>query len=71
MREVRRVGKVGDDEVEDVAVVLQPGEGVGVDDMHLRREKRAVVKRGEQFLRGKKPRHRRIEIDERDALDCG
>src|SRR5271170_2312156 len=66
---IRGIGKIDDDEIKTVGVGIDPGEGVGVDDVNARREKGFVVELGEHGMRGEKLGHFRIEIDEGDAFE--
>ncbi len=68
---IRRVGEIDDDEIETVGVGVDPGKGVGVDDVKLRRRERALIQLREHRVAGENLRHLGIEVDERDAFDLG
>ena len=70
-RIVGGVGEIDDDEIETVGVRIDPGKGVGVDDVNARREEGFSIELGEHRVRGEKLGHFGIEIDERDAFDLG
>jgi hypothetical protein len=65
------IGKIDHDHVEHVARLLQPLEGIGVDDLHLRRRQRMAVEPGQRFVLGEELGHVRIELDQRDRFDRG
>ena len=70
-REVGRVGEVDDDRVEDLVVLLEPGEGVGVDDRAPCGERSASPFRPRSSGCGREQlRHVRVELDQRDLLDA-
>src|SRR5437899_4590038 len=63
------IGEIEDDEIEIVGVRIDPGKGIGVDDVYARRKQRFVIQPGQHGVRGKNPRHFRIEIDKGNALN--
>ena len=52
-----------------IGVRIDPGKGIGVDDVYARREQRAGIEPGQHGVRGENPGHFGIEIDERDVYD--
>src|SRR5271156_3826977 len=70
-RIIRRVGKIDDDEIKTVGVRIDPGESIGVDDMHTRGEEGFVVEFGKHGMGGEELSHFGVEIDEGDAFDLG
>ena len=63
------VGEIDDDEVVPARVVLEPDKRVGVDDLHPGRPQCVVVEGRERVVIREDLRHRRIQVDQRDALD--
>jgi hypothetical protein len=50
---------------------LQPGEGVGVDDLHARVGQRAAVQRRQQRVGAEQAGHVRVQLHQRDLLHTG
>src|SRR5579883_1849627 len=65
------VGKISHDEIEFFRILIEPAEGVGVDDMHARRHERMLVEFGQDWMRGKKLGHFRIQLYLGNAFDAG
>src|SRR5580692_7926698 len=70
-RIIRGIGKIDDDEIETVGVLIDPGKSDGVDDTNARRQEGFVVEPGEHGMRREEFRHLGIEIDQGDAFDLG
>src|SRR6266436_2334747 len=68
-RIVRGIGKINHNEIETVSVRIHPGKRIGVDDVHARGKQGFVIELGQHGMRGEKPGHFGIEIDEDNALD--
>ena len=52
-----------------LATVFQPAQGIGIDDLHLRRLQRALIERHQRRRRREEIGHPRIEIDQLHLLD--
>ena len=70
-REVTRVGKVEEDDVERVVRLAEPNHGVGGYDANARVVQRASVQAHEHGLCACEVRHALVEVDDGHALHVG
>ncbi len=68
---VGRVGEVHHDHVKSVRVLLQPAEGVGIDDAHTRVAQRAGVELCELRVLAEQRGHGGVQLHQRDRLHRG
>ena len=69
--EVGRIGEVHDDDVEGVLALLQPLEGILVHHRDLGRGQRIAIEAAQRGVLAKEPRHRGVQLHQRDRLHSG
>ena len=69
--EIGRVGEIDDDHVEGIAALLQPVEGIGIEDVHARIAERFAVEPAQHGVVLEQVGHGRVQLHQGDRLHRG